>query len=307
MFNFPLIPEAASTYAVQVDKLFYALTAFSLVFCTGITIVFIFLGLRYRQKLGSGRKSVHVENLAVELTWTIIPLIIALSIFWWGAVLFVDFNNIPKNTLDLNVMGKQWMWKIQHPNGKREINQLHVPVGQPVKLTMHSQDVIHSFYIPAFRVKQDVLPGRYSTLWFEANKVGEYPLFCAEYCGTEHSTMGGTVVVMEPAAYQEWLGGGSALTPVEAGGALFQQMGCATCHAAGEQSRGPQLEGIYGGDVAIKDGGTVTVDEEYLRESIMDPSVKIVEGFTPLMPSFKNQLSDDDVSNLVAYIKSLSK
>lgn len=300
------IPEQASTYAVLVDPLFYALTIFTLVFVVGVTLVLIFLGMKYIQRPGSGRKSVHVENMALELTWSVIPAIIALGIFLWGSVLYYDFRNIPENTLDINVIGKQWMWKVQHPNGLREVNELTVPVGQPVKLTMTSQDVLHSFYIPAFRVKQDVIPARYTNMWFEATKTGTYPLFCAEYCGTEHSTMGGYVHVVDPAEYQQWLAGGPALTPVQAGEALFTSMGCATCHAAGDASRGPALEGKFGAEETLRDDSTILVDEEYLRESILNPNAKIVKGFTPLMPSFTSQLTDDDVANLIAYIKSLS-
>ncbi|MBI2423859.1 MAG: cytochrome c oxidase subunit II [Candidatus Hydrogenedentes bacterium] len=300
------IPEQASTYAVKVDPLFYALTAFTIVFVVGLTFLLIYLGLKYIQKPGSGRRSVHVENMALELTWSAIPAVIALGIFVWGAVLYYDYRNIPANTLDINVIGKQWMWKIQHPNGLREVNELTVPKGQPVKLTMTSQDVLHSFYIPAFRVKQDVLPARYTTMWFEATKVGTFPLFCAEYCGTEHSTMGGLVHVVEPAEYQQWLAGGPSLTPVQAGEALFASMGCATCHAAGDASRGPHLEGKFGAEETLRDGTVLTVDEEYVRESIMNPTAKVVKGYTPLMPNFTSQLNDEDVSNLVAYIKSLS-
>jgi len=177
---------------------------------------------------------------------------------------------------------------------------------QPVKLTMTSQDVIHDFYIPAFRTKQDVLPARYTQMWFEATKTGEFSLFCAEYCGTEHSTMGGTVTVLAQDEFAAWLGGETGLTPVEAGQALYQQMGCATCHAAGDASRGPSLEGIFGAEEMLADGTAVTVDEEYLRESIVNPGAKIVQGYAPLMPNFANQLSEEDVSNLIAYIKSLT-
>lgn len=306
MVDFPLFPEQASTFAARVDILFWALSIFLFVFTTGVTAIFLFLGLRYKQRLGSGRKSVHVENLALELTWTIIPTFLALGLFVWGAVLYFDYANVPENTLDISVIGKQWMWKMQHPNGMREVNELHIPVGRPVKLTMTSQDVLHSFYVPAFRVKQDVLPARYTQLWFEATKTGEYPLFCAEYCGTQHSTMGGTVTVMDPAAYEEWLSGGPALSPVAAGEALFQQMGCATCHASGDASRGPALEDVFGSDVKLRDGTSVTADEDYVRESILNPGAKVVEGYTPLMPSFVSQLAEEDVINLIAYIKSLS-
>jgi cytochrome c oxidase subunit 2 len=309
MFNFPILPEQASTFAADVDLLFYALTIFVSLFTVGVTAVLIYFGVRFQQVPGSGRKSVTFHSMKVELIWTGIPLVLAIGIFVWGAILFYDYYNVPKNTLDITVEAKQWMWKLQHPNGVREVNQLHIPKGRAVKLTMTSQDVIHSFYVPAFRVKQDVLPAMYSTLWFEPTKVGTYPLFCAEYCGTQHSTMGGEVVVMEPADYEKWVSGGPALTPVKAGEALFQQMGCATCHMSGDLSRGPNLGGVFGHEIKVKVGNevqTIVANEEYVRESIMNPTAKVVEGYQALMPTFANQLKDEEVLNLVAYIKSLS-
>ncbi|MCF6284059.1 MAG: cytochrome c oxidase subunit II [Candidatus Hydrogenedentes bacterium] len=301
--NFPLIPEQASTFAPNVDLMFYALTAFVGLFTIGITGVVIFLGIKYKAE--PGRKSVHMESMKLELLWTVIPAIIALGIFVWGAIIYFDYQNIPENTLDINVIGKQWMWKIQHGNGKREVNELHVPVNKAVKLTMTSQDVIHDFYIPAFRVKQDVLPAKYTEMWFEATKVGTYPVFCAEYCGTQHSTMDGIVVVMEQDDYQEWLQGGPPVTPAQAGEPIFQQMGCITCHDAGAASRGPILNGVFGREVALRGGETVVADEEYIRESIMTPSAKIADGYAPLMPTFPN-LDEEDILNIIAYIKSLS-
>lgn len=301
-----IIPEQASTYAGPVDLLFYALTLFVGAFTVIIMCVLLYLGLRYRKLKGEDRRSVHKEMLPLELTWTAIPAVIAIAIFAWGAVLYYDYSNVPENTVDINVMGKRWMWKMQHPNGMREVNKLHIPVGQPVKLTMTSQDVIHSFYVPAFRVKQDVLPARYTSLWFEATRTGTFPLFCAEYCGTDHSTMVGEIVVMEPNEYEEWLEGGPALSPVAAGEELFQKQGCYTCHMTGENSRGPALEGIFDSEVALRDGEVVTVDEEYLRESITNPSAKVVEGYAPIMPSFAS-LEEDEVMDLVAYIKTLSE
>jgi cytochrome c oxidase subunit 2 len=199
------------------------------------------------------------------------------------------------------------MWKLQHPGGKQEINELHVPVGQPVKLTMATEDVIHSFFVPAFRVKQDVVPGRYTTLWFEATRVGEYRLFCAEYCGTLHSAMGGRVVVMEPADYQSWLSGGEPTeSPVVAGARLFEQRGCKSCHQVASGQRGPALEGLLGSTVRLAGGDAVVADEDYLRESILTPNAKLVEGYRPLMPTFRGQLSEESLLQLIAYIKSLS-
>ena len=301
--DFHLIPEQASTFAPNVDHLFYTLTAFVGLFTVGVTAVLIGLGIKYKAE--PGRKSVHAESMKLELLWSAIPTLIALGIFVWGTIIYFDYRNIPENTLDINVIGKQWMWKIQHANGKREVNELHIPVRKAVKLTMTSQDVLHDFYVPAFRVKQDVLPAKYTDMWFEATKVGSYPFFCAEYCGTQHSTMGGTVVVMEPDAYQEWLQGGPPVTPAQAGETLFQQMGCITCHDAGAASRGPHLTGVFGSKVVLRGGETVVADPSYIRESILTPAAKVVDGYAPLMPTFPN-LDEDDILNLIAYIKSLS-
>lgn len=301
--NFSIIPEQASTIAPHADLLFYALTALVGLFTVGITAILIVLGLKYKAE--PGRKSAHIESLKLELLWSAIPAVIALLIFAWGAVLYYDYRTIPENTLDINVMGKQWMWKIQHPNGRREVNELHIPVNKPVKITMTSQDVLHDFYIPAFRVKQDALPAKYTDMWFESTKIGKYPIFCAEYCGTGHSVMGGTVTVLSQDDYQEWLQGGPPVTPVQAGETLFQQMGCVTCHDAGAASRGPQLTNVFAHEVKIRGGETVVADEDYLRESIKTPSKKVVDGFSPLMPTFPN-LNDEDILNLIAFIKSLS-
>lgn len=301
--NFSIIPEQASTIAPHVDLLFYALTAFVGLFTVAITTILIALGIKFKAE--PGRKSQHIESLKLELLWSAIPAVIALLIFAWGAVLYYDYRTIPENTLDINVMGKQWMWKVQHPNGRREVNELHIPVNKAIKITMTSQDVLHDFYVPAFRVKQDALPAKYTDMWFEPTKIGKYPIFCAEYCGTGHSVMGGTVTVLSQDDYQEWLQGGPPVTPVQAGETLFQQMGCVTCHDAGAASRGPQLTNVFGHEVKIRGGEMVVADEEYIRESIKTPSKKIVDGFSPLMPTFPN-LNDEDILNLIAYIKSLS-
>jgi cytochrome c oxidase subunit 2 len=199
------------------------------------------------------------------------------------------------------------MWKAQHPEGQSEINELHVPLGQPVKLTMTSEDVIHDFFLPAFRVKQDVLPGRYTTLWFEATKAGEYPLYCAEYCGTQHSGMIGRIVVLEPAEFQKWLSGGATgMSMADLGESLFQRFGCHICHRAGGTAQGPSLTGLFGKAVRLEGGVTVTVDEDYIRESIIDPRAKIVAGYQPIMPTFKGLISEEGLLQLIAYIKSLS-
>jgi cytochrome c oxidase subunit 2 len=230
-----------------------------------------------------------------------------LGMFGWGAKVFFDLHRPPANATEYFVVGKQWMWKFQHPTGNREINELHVPVGAPVRLTMTSEDVIHSFYVPAFRSKSDVIPGRYSSLWFQATKTGTFPLFCAEYCGAEHSRMIGQVVVMEPRDYEAWLvRGASAQTVVASGADLFGALSCNTCHRTDSAARAPQLIGIYGREVTLADGAKVTADDNYLRESILNPAAKVVAGYQPVMPTFKGQISEEQLLQLLNYIKSMA-
>lgn len=304
MLNFDLIPVQASTFAERVDPLYYVLWAVTIVVLLIIFGSIAYSASKYRFIEGQARKSRPLHSPVMEVIWTVIPTILFLASFVWGLVLFVDYLKVPEGALPIEVVAKRWMWKIQHPNGKREVNELHVPIGIPVELTMISQDVLHDFYVPAFRVKQDVLPGRFTTLWFEATKVGEYHLFCAEYCGTEHSLMGGTVYTMEPDDYAEWLEGDLDMSPSESGEFLFAQRGCATCHSGSSGSRGPDLAGIFG-TTQQTNAGPVVVDEAYIRESMLNPSQKIVEGFSPLMPSFRNQLTEEQILDIIAYIKSL--
>ncbi len=307
MLNFDVMPEQASTYAEKLDPLIYLLVTMTVVGTALVLFLVCVLSWKFRAGDAHERPSQGLENVALEIVWTVLPTILFLAIFGWGLSLYFGYLKVPEGALEIDVVGKQWMWKIQHPNGMREVNELHVPIGEPVKLTMTSQDVLHDFYVPAFRVKQDVLPGRFTSLWFEATKVGAYHLFCAEYCGTEHSLMGGTVYVMEPEDYVEWLEGGPKETPQKAGEFLFAQRGCATCHTDKPGSRGPSLTGIFGHSVQLTKGETVIADEQYLSESIMEPGKRIVEGYAPLMPSFKNQITPEDVNNLIAYIKSLTE
>jgi cytochrome c oxidase subunit 2 len=302
-----LIPEQASTFAPRVDLLFYFLTAMTTVLTVGIFFALIVIAVKFRRVEGQERLSKPLHSLALEITWTVIPTIVCIGIFGWATWLYAEYMNEPEGGLEIDVVGKQWMWKVQHPNGVREVNSLHVPVGRPISLTLASQDVLHDFAIPAFRVKQDVIPGRFTKLWFEATKTGTYHLFCAEYCGTEHSKMIGTVTVLEEDEYAEWLQGGPKKSPIEAGEFLFTQRGCITCHSDNSDARCPDLAGSFGESVLLKGGTEVVRDEEYLRESIMEPGKRIVDGYSPLMPSFQNQLTDEDVMNLVAYIKSLEK
>jgi cytochrome c oxidase subunit 2 len=236
----------------------------------------------------------------------VIPLMITMVIFVWGASVYFAMARPPEETLNVYVVGKQWMWKFQHLDGQREINELHVPVGRAVKLITTSEDVIHDFFVPAFRVKADVLPGRYVNIWFHATTPGRYRIFCAEYCGTRHSGMTGEVIVMDPSEYQTWLsGGGSEGSLASAGAKLFQDLACNTCHRPDAQGRGPVLEGLFGKTVTLQSGETVTVDEAYVRESILQPSAKITAGFQPIMPTFQGLVSEEQLLELIEYIKSL--
>ncbi|RPJ81862.1 MAG: cytochrome c oxidase subunit II, partial [Acidobacteria bacterium] len=222
------------------------------------------------------------------------------------AWVYFAIASVPAEALDVYVVGKQWMWKFQHPGGQREINELHVPVNRPVRLTMTSEDVIHDLYVPAFRIKADVIPGRYATAWFEATKAGTYHLFCAEYCGTQHSGMKGRVVVMEPQEYQAWLGGATGSGSMAAAGEkLFQDLACHTCHQESGQGRGPVLQGLFGRPVALQNGQVVTADEAYIRESILNPASKVVAGFMPIMPTFQGLVTEEQVLQLIEYVKSL--
>jgi len=307
MRDFPFFPEQASTIAVQIDAIYFVLIGLSVAFAVPVAIAIIFFAIRYRQGKQVDRSNPLHESLKIELAWSFIPFVLGMSSFRWGAYVYYQYSAPPADTMDIYIIGKQWMWQAQHPSGKSEINDLHIPVDQPVKLIMTSQDVIHSYYIPAFRIKQDVLPGRYTTLWFEATKPGEYHLFCAEYCGTEHSRMGGTVYVMEQLEYQRWLGDSVSSEPLDLAGArLFEQQGCKSCHSGQPNALGPSLSGIFGEEVELQDGQTVVVDEAYLRESIVNPQARLVSGYAAIMPTYEGIISEEGLLQLVAYIKSLA-
>jgi len=296
--NFPLWPERASTMAGNVDALFIFL-----LIMTGM--VTLYFAARYRYRANVPAEQIE-GSTPLELTWSIIPLGVFLVIFTWGAVVFFKERTPPRDSTEVYVVAKQWMWKLEHAEGQREINELHVPVGRDVKLIMTSQDVIHSFFVPAFRIKQDVLPGRYTTTWFRATKPGTYHLFCAEYCGTQHSGMIGSVVVLEPAQYETWMSGGSTGPLSATGEKIFAELGCVTCHRSDAQGRGPNLQGLFRKPVQLQDGRTLVADENYIRESILDPGAKIVNGYKPVMPTFQGLLSEEQLNALVAYVKSLS-
>ena len=316
--SFSLFPQQASTVAGRVDALFFFLIAVSVFFAGLIFTLVIYFAVKYRRRPGQTAAPSQVDaNVALEIFWTAIPLGLTMIMFVWGASIYFSMSRAPDNALEIFVVGRQWMWKFQHPDGQREINELHVPVGRPVKLTMASEDAIHSFFVPVFRVKQDVVPGRYTSMWFEATQTGSFHMFCAEYCGTQHSGMIGRVVVLEPKQYEDWLGGGLSVAAgpanapegslVAKGQRLFQTLGCATCHQLQGQGLGPLLAGVFGQQVRLQSGASVIADESYLRESILLPQAKLVAGFNTLMPSFQGRVNEEEVMQLIAYIKSLGK
>jgi cytochrome c oxidase subunit II len=302
----PLFPEQASTMAGRVDALYLFLIAISVLFGTLIAALVVTFAVKFRRRSRDERPAPIHGSTALELAWTLIPLGIVMVIFLWGAEVFFAMARVPPGTMNVYVVGKRWMWKTQHMTGQREINELHVPVGVPVKLTLTSEDVIHSFFVPAFRMKKDVVPGRYVTTWFQATRAGTYHLFCAEYCGTKHSGMIGSVTVMEPAAFQSWLSGGATGTSLAAAGEkLFTDLACVTCHRGDTEARGPRLEGLFGRPVSLANGERVVADEAYVRESIVNPTAKIVAGFQPVMPAYQGRVSEEGLMQLVAYIESL--
>lgn len=310
--DFPLFPDAASSVAREVDTLFFGWVAISLFFSVLIAALIVIFFMKYRRRpwRRMGRAT-EVKTLPVEIAWSVIPLIIVLAMFVWGAKVFFDQSRPPEDAVAYYGVGKQWMWKFQHPEGAREINDLHVPVGQPIRITLTSEDVIHSLFIPAFRVKTDVLPGRYTTLWFTATKPGAYHLFCTEYCGTEHSRMIGTVYALPPEDYERWLSTGQVGVPMRVSGAeLFERLACNTCHREGAAtpdlpSRGPTLAGLFGTEVTLVGGDTVTADEGYIRRSILEPQAQVVAGWQPIMPTFKGQVTEEQLATLVDYIRTL--
>jgi cytochrome c oxidase subunit 2 len=300
----PFLPDRASTVALHVDYLIGFLLAVTVILAGTIFVLILYFAIRYRRRRHS---AVQIENnLSLEILWSVIPLGLTAVMFLWGAKLFMQNHQPPPNAESIYVVGKQWMWTIEHAEGRREIDQLHVPAGKPIRLILASQDVIHDFFIPAFRVKQDVVPGRYSTLWFEATKTGEFHLFCSQYCGTQHSAMIGKVIVMTPADFQVWLGGSRDESPAKAGAQLFQDFSCANCHEPGPRQRGPNLSGVFGKPVRLASGETAVFDEAYMHESIVAPGAKVVDGYRPIMPSFREQLTEDEIMDLIAYVRSLS-
>ena len=306
----PFMPPSASSFSGQVDALMLGITLVGLFFAVGVAIAIIFFAIRYRRGSRVNRVLPGHEGIALELTWTIIPTIIALGLFVWATSVYFTIARAPKDAMEVYVVGKQWMWKLQQPNGRWEMNELHIPIGQAVKLTMISEDVIHDFGIPAFRVKMDVVPGRYTQMWFKPTKTGRFHIFCSQYCGTNHAIMGGYVHVMEPAAYQKWLSQGNVNTSLAtAGERLFRNLGCTGCHGPNASVRAPNLEGIYDQNVAVQIPGAgnqvVKADYRYLHDSIILPEKEIASGYQPIMPSYKGRATEEEVLQLIDYIKSL--
>ena len=306
---FDLLPEQATAYAKQVDDLYLFILAVSAIFTLLFVGLLVSFTLKYRRKSNDERPEPPHEHYTLELVGGALLMVLLMGMFFWGAKLYFVAQRPPADAMEVLVTGKQWMWKLQHPSGKKEINTLHIPLGQAVKLNMTSEDVIHSFFIPAFRVKNDVLPGRYTQVWFKPEKEGTFHLFCTEYCGNEHSRMIGTVTVMSTNAYDRWTKnlGDVNETPVQAGQRLFGELGCIACHRPDAGALGPNLAGVFGHDVTLSDGTTLVVDENYVRESILNPQAKLVAGYAPIMPTFQGTVNEEQLGQLIAYVKSLGQ
>ncbi len=303
--TFALFPPEASTIAPQTDAFYFFLVLISVVGLVLVGVMVLVFSVRYRKSRSP--EATHIEgSTLLEATWTIIPLALFMVCFVWGALLYFRIYDPPTNAMNIYIVGKQWMWKAEHPGGQHEINALHIPIGRPVQLTMVSQDVFHSFSIPAFRVKREVIPGRYSTVWFTATTPGTYHLFCTQYCGTLHSAMIGDIVALTPDDYQKWTAGStSGMSLAQNGERLFASLGCSSCHTAGDAARGPNLWGLYGRKEILQNGQSVTVDDAFLRGCILNPTTHQVAGYLPIMPTYQGQVSEEGLIDLVEYIKGL--
>jgi len=303
--DFPLWPDQASSFAKDVDNLYIFLIILCGAVSVGVFLTIFYFAIKFRRRPDNEIAQDYEPPKLLEVMWIAVPSVIFMGLFVWGSWLYFHLARVPDDALDIYATGKQWMWKFQHPSGQREINALHVPVNRPVKITMASEDVIHSLFFPYFRTKADVLPNRYRTMWFQATKTGRYHIFCAEYCGTLHSGMIGWVEVMEPADYQKWLAGGTEGSMASQGEQLFQKYACNTCHTNDATGRGPVLAGLYGKDITLSNDTVVKADDNYIRESILNPQAKTAKGFQPIMPTFQGQVSEDDLMKLLAYVKSI--
>ena len=308
-----LLPPAKSTMAHETDSIFMFAHIAGIILTIGILIAIIYFCYKYYRKSDDEVAAVIKKNRKLEVAWSVIPLIFTMVLFGWGYKTYLDIETPPANAYVIKVTGQQWLWRFTYPNGATSTGDLHVPANRPVKLLMNSEDVIHSFYVPDFRIKQDVVPGRYTRVWFNVKKPGESIIFCTEYCGTAHSNMTGKVIAHTPDEYQQWLekqaSGGSKpedLEPAEWGQQLVQQNACTTCHSTdGSKMVGPTWKGVFNHDVQLSNGSTVTADEAYLRESILEPNAKIVNGYQPVMPAFKGQLNDEQINAIIEYLKTL--
>jgi cytochrome c oxidase subunit II len=302
--GFHLLPPSASTAADHLDRLMLSLTLLMGAVALVVAVLIVVFAIRYRRGSKADRSHAPTTGRRVEMAWTIAPLFVFLGIYAWAAHDYTQLYDVPPDAMPVYVVAKQWMWKLEHANGHREISELHVPLGRPVRLVMTSQDVIHSFYVPAFRIKQDVVPGRYTSIWFTATQAGEYTLFCAEYCGTEHSVMRGRIVVMPQADFTRWLQQGSAQPGIaQHGFELFRKYGCSGCHTAGSSVHAPDLNGVLGRTVHLQDGRTLAADENYIRDSILLPKKDVVAGYAPIMPSFAGQIGEEDLMAIIEYLR----
>src|SRR6516162_3365336 len=306
MTNFALFPPEASKIAPQMDALYFFMVLISLIGLTIVVLLVVSFSIMYSKKRHPVAVQIEGSTL-LEVTWTIIPLGLFLIMFVWGSLIYFRIYTPPANAMNIYVVGKQWMWKAEHPGGQHEINSLHVPVGQPIQLTLISQDVFHSFSIPAFRVKREAIPGRYTSEWFEATTPGTYHLFCTQYCGTDHSHMIGEVTVLSKDDYRKWLAGStSGASLAQNGERLFASLSCNACHNTRPDARGPALANVYGAKLPLSSGGTITADDAFLREAILNPSQHVTQGYAPIMPTYQGQISEDGVIALVEYIKNLN-
>jgi cytochrome c oxidase subunit II len=304
----PLWPASASAYADRVDLLVWAFSALNIALAAPVILGLLWFVAKYRRGSPADRSHPPTRGLWIEADWTVIPFLLAMIFFVWAAHLYYADAHPPDSAMEIAVVAKQWMWKAQHPGGQREINELHVPTGRPVKLTMTSQDVIHSLFLPELRLKQDVLPDRYTYLWFEADRPGAYALRCTQFCGTDHAVMGGRLIVQEPKDYEAWLASSAvAGSLAQEGEMLFRHLGCSGCHGANSAVHAPDLTGIYGTQQPLSDGGFARADDRYIRDSILMPKFQVVAGYEPIMPSFAGKIAEEEILRLIAYIKSLPR
>jgi cytochrome c oxidase subunit 2 len=305
MTNFRLFPPEASKFAPEMDALFFFIVLVSLVGFVIVLLLLVVFSVLYNKKRHPVATQVEGSAL-LETTWTLIPLGLFMVLFAWGAILYFRIFTPPANAMNIYVVGKQWMWKAEHPGGQHEINALHVPTGRAIQLTLISQDVFHSFSVPAFRIKREAIPGRYTTVWFEATKPGTYHLFCTQYCGSNHSRMDGDVVVQSPEDYRKWLATStSGMSLAQNGERLFASLSCNACHNARPDARGPSLANVYGSRLTLTTGERIIADDAYLRQSILNPSQHVTQGYAPIMPTYQGRINEEGVIALIEFIKHL--